>query len=199
MKIVLTTLALVSLFVGNHFYTNDKTPVNTGVESTTPPEKTSIYKYKVSDLAGNTFDFSSLKGKKIMVVNTASKCGLTPQYEALQEVYLRYKDQGFVVIGFPSNDFLWQEPGTASEIATFCKVNYGVTFPMMSKVKVKGEKKHEIYNFLTKKSINGFADSKVKWNFQKYLINRAGELEKIIAPGTAPDAPEIIEWITKEV
>jgi glutathione peroxidase len=198
MKILFTTLTVVSLFVGNYFYSNDKTSENTTVELTNPHKKTTIYNYKVNDLAGNSFDFSSLKGKKIMVVNTASKCGLTGQYEALQEIYLRYKDQGFVVVGFPSNDFLWQEPGTAAEIASFCKVNYGVTFPMMSKVKVKGSKMHEIYHFLTKKNINGFADSKVKWNFQKYLINRAGELEKVINPGTAPDAPEIIEWITKE-
>ncbi|MGB2129419.1 MAG: glutathione peroxidase [Flavicella sp.] len=197
MKLVVTTLTLVTFLVGSHFYTNAVNSNKNTVTDNIPPKKTTIYNYKVNDIEGNTFDFSSLKGKKIMVVNTASKCGLTGQYEALQEIYLRYKDLGFVVVGFPSNDFLWQEPGTASEIASFCKKNYGVTFPIMSKIKVKGSKMHEIYHFLTEKSINGFADSKVKWNFQKYLINRAGELEKIISPGTSPNAPEIIDWIKK--
>ena len=133
-----------------------------------------------------------------MIVNTASKCGLTPQYKALQSLYERYQSLGFVIVGFPSNDFLWQEPGTASEIASFCKLNYGITFPMMEKIKVKGKNKHPLYVFLTEKDKNGLRDSKVTWNFQKFLINREGVLEKVVSPRTQPNDQEIIDWIEVE-
>ena len=156
----------------------------------------SIHQFKVADIYGNIFDFSQLKGKKVMIVNTASKCGLTYQYEALQKLYSQYKDLNFVIIGFPSNDFLWQEPGSNDEIIDFCEQNYGVTFPMMSKITVKGTKKHPIYQFLTQKSKNNYRDSRVTWNFQKYLINKEGRIEKIISPRTRPDSEEIVSWIT---
>ena len=156
----------------------------------------SIHQFKVADIYGNIFDFSQLKGKKVMIVNTASKCGLTYQYEALQNLYSQYKDLNFVIIGFPSNDFLWQEPGSNEEIIDFCEQNYGVTFPMMSKITVKGSKKHPIYQFLTEKSKNNYRDSRVTWNFQKYLINKEGRIEKIISPRTRPDSEEIVSWIT---
>ena len=156
----------------------------------------SIHQFKVADIYGNIFDFSQLRGKKVMIVNTASKCGLTYQYEALQKLYSQYKDLNFVIIGFPSNDFLWQEPGSNDEIIDFCEQNYGVTFPMMSKITVKGTKKHPIYQFLTQKSKNNYRDSRVTWNFQKYLINREGRIEKIISPRTRPDSEEIVSWIT---
>jgi glutathione peroxidase len=156
----------------------------------------SIHQFKVADIYGNIYDFSQLKGKKVMIVNTASKCGLTYQYEALQKLYSQYKDLNFVVIGFPSNDFLWQEPGSNDEIIDFCEQNYGVTFPMMSKITVKGTKKHPIYQFLTQKSKNNYRDSRVTWNFQKYLINKEGRIEKIISPRTRPDSEEIVSWIT---
>ena len=156
----------------------------------------SIHQFKVADIYGNIFDFSQLKGKKVMIVNTASKCGLTYQYEALQKLYSQYKDLNFVIIGFPSNDFLWQEPGSNDEIIEFCEQNYGVTFPMMSKVTVKGTKKHPIYQFLTQKSKNNYKDSRVTWNFQKYLVNKQGRVEKIISPRTRPDSEEIVSWIT---
>ena len=155
----------------------------------------SIHKFKVKDLYGNDFDFSTLKGKKIMVVNTASKCGLTPQYEQLEALYEKYKGQNFVIIGFPANDFMSQEPGTNSEIAEFCKKNYGVSFPMMDKVVVKGKDKCEVYKFLTEKSLNGVEESSVKWNFQKYLLNEEGVLVKVISPTTLPNDDSIIEWI----
>ena len=158
-------------------------------------ERQTIYKFVVKDLQGKDFDFSLLKGKKIMVVNTASKCGLTPQYKGLQKLYDAYKDKDFVVVGFPSNDFLWQEPGSPDEIAAFCKLNYGVTFPILEKIKVKGKNKHPIYGFLTEKQKNGLQDSKVKWNFQKYLIDREGYLVKVISPKTKPHDPEVISWI----
>ncbi len=158
-------------------------------------EKQTIYQFIVRDLQGNEFDFSSLKGKKIMIVNTASKCGLTPQYKELQELYEKYKAKGFVIVGFPSNNFLWQEPGTNAEISEFCTLNYGVTFPMMGKIEVKGNDKHPVYEFLTEKERNGVLDSKVKWNFQKYLLNENGELVKVISPKTKPMDTEIINWI----
>jgi glutathione peroxidase len=157
--------------------------------------KETIYQFKVEDLSGNIFDFASLKGKKIMIVNTASKCGLTPQYKDLEAIYKEYSAKGFVIVGFPANNFASQEPGTNEEIATFCQLNYGVTFPMMEKVSVKGDDMCAVYQFLTQKSKNGLQDSQVEWNFQKYLINEKGELEKVISPKTLPTDASIIDWI----
>lgn len=157
--------------------------------------KNTIYQFKVTDLYGNTYDFAKLKGKKIMIVNTASKCGYTSQYEQLEEIYKKYGKTGFVIIGFPANNFGNQEPGTNAEIATFCKMNYGVSFPMMDKVSVKGKDMCALYQYLTQKKLNNLSDSEVKWNFQKYLINEKGFLEKIYLSGTAPNDPEIIAWI----
>ncbi|WPO78107.1 glutathione peroxidase [Flavobacterium sp. KACC 22761] len=154
-----------------------------------------IYQFKVEDLSGKTFDFASLKGKKVMIVNTASKCGLTPQYKDLEAVYKEYKDKNFVIVGFPANNFAGQEPGTNEEIATFCQLNYGVTFPMMDKVSVKGDDMCEVYKFLTQKSKNGVQDSEVEWNFQKYLINEKGQLVKVIKPKTLVTDAEVINWI----
>lgn len=154
-----------------------------------------VYDFKVTDIEGNEFDFSSLKGKKIMIVNTASKCGLTPQYEGLEKLYSQYKDQNFTIIGFPANNFMSQEPGTNDEIKEFCTKNYGVSFPMMSKIDVKGKEIHPLYKFLTEKSQNGYSDNSVKWNFQKYLINTEGKLEKVLPPNTNPLDEEITNWI----
>lgn len=155
----------------------------------------SIHQFKVTDLYGEEFDFSSLKGKKVMIVNTASECGLTPQYEQLQEVYEHYKDKGFVIVGFPANNFGAQEPGSDEQIAAFCKKNYGVTFPMMSKISVKGDDMHELYQFLTQKAKNGLEDSEVAWNFQKYLLDENGHLVKVIGPQTLPNDEVILKWI----
>jgi glutathione peroxidase len=154
-----------------------------------------VYTFKVTDLYGNTFDFASLKGKKIMIVNTASKCGLTPQYKLLEALYEKYKDNGFIIVGFPANNFAQQEPGSNADIAEFCKQNYGVSFPMMEKISVKGDNQHPVYRYLTHKSENGFQDSEVQWNFQKYLIDENGFLVKIIPPKTLPDDPAVIAWI----
>jgi glutathione peroxidase len=160
-----------------------------------PMERQSIYQFKVKDLSGKEFDFASLKGKKILVVNTASKCGLTPQYKNLQTIYDQYNDKNLVIVGFPANNFMSQEPGTSTEIATFCQKNYGVTFPMMDKVSVKGSDMAPIYQFLTQKSKNGLKDSEVEWNFQKYLIDENGHLAKVVGPRTLPTDPEIVNWI----
>jgi glutathione peroxidase len=158
--------------------------------------QSSIYDFEVTTLEGDQFKLSDLKGKKVMIVNTASKCGLTGQYEQLESIYEKYKNDNFIIVGFPANNFMQQEPGTHEEIREFCTKNYGVTFPMMEKISVKGNDIHPIYRWLTKKELNGFEDSKVKWNFQKYLINEKGQLEVIIPPKTKPDAPQIISWIT---
>ena len=160
-------------------------------------EKQTIYQFKVQDLSGKQFDFATLKGKKIMIVNTASKCGLTPQYKELEAIYKEYSSKDFVIVGFPANNFAGQEPGTNEEIASFCQLNYGVTFPMMEKVSVKGDDMCAVYQFLTQKSKNGLEDSEVSWNFQKYLLNEKGELEKVISPRTLPNDSEILNWIKK--
>lgn len=187
-------LILLSLSVFLLCSTNSQSQTS---KSKTKPtmEKQTIYQFKVKDLEGNEFDFSKLKGKKILIVNTASKCGLTPQYKDLEAIYEQYKGKNFVIVGFPANNFGKQEPGTNDEIATFCQRNYGVTFPMMSKISVKGEDMDAVYKFLTQKSKNGLQDSEVGWNFQKYLINEKGELEKVIAPNILPTDEAIVSWI----
>ena len=156
-----------------------------------------IYQFTVEDINGKPFALADLKGKKVMIVNTASKCGLTPQYKELEALYQQYKDRDFIIIGFPANNFLGQEPGSNEQIASFCSINYGVRFPMMSKISVKGKNMHPLYQFLTQKSKNGVEDSKVQWNFQKYLIGRDGKLEKVIAPKTLPSSDEVTQWIEK--
>lgn len=156
-----------------------------------------IYQFTVEDINGKPFALADLKGKKVMIVNTASKCGLTPQYKELEALYQQYKKKDFIIIGFPANNFLGQEPGSNEQIASFCSINYGVTFPMMSKISVKGKNMHPLYQFLTQKAKNGVEDSKVKWNFQKYLISRDGKLEKVIDPKTLPSSDEVKQWIEK--
>lgn len=158
-------------------------------------EGQSIYQFQATDIQGKYFDFSKLRGKKVMVVNTASECGFTDQYEQLEAMYEKYKGKGFVVVGFPSNDFGEQEPGTNEQIIAFCKKNYGVTFPMMGKISVKGEAIHPIYKFLTQKAKNGLKDNSVHWNFQKYLINENGHLDQVLGPHIKPDDPAVIDWI----
>ena len=167
------------------------------IETAELSAKATIYNFKVKDLSGKEFDFSKLKGKKILIVNTASKCGLTPQYKQLEAIYQEYKDKNFVIVGFPANNFASQEPGSDKEIETFCKLNYGVSFFMMSKVSVKGDDMCPVYQFLTQKSKNGVEDSEVQWNFQKYLIGTNGELEKVVSPKVQPTDKEITSWITK--
>jgi len=155
----------------------------------------SIHQFKVEDINGDTFDLSSLKGKKVLIVNVASKCGFTPQYEQLQELYDKYKDSDFMVIGFPANDFANQEPGSNAEIKAFCTENYGVTFPMMGKISTKGDNQSPVYEWLTHKSMNGVSDSEVSWNFQKYMIDKEGKLVDFVSPKENPMSDKIILWI----
>lgn len=154
-----------------------------------------FYDFKVKDIDGKDFSLSSLKGKKVLVVNTASKCGLTPQYKDLQSLYDLYGGEKFTIIGFPANNFKEQEPGTNKEIAEFCEKNYGVTFRMMSKISVKGDDMDPLYQWLTSKEKNGVLDSEVKWNFQKYLIDENGKLVDMVEPRTKPDDEKIVSWI----
>lgn len=164
-------------------------------QNTNQMDNTSIYQFTVEDISGDDFSLSDLKGKKVMIVNTASKCGLTPQYEQLEILYNTYKDQNFVIVGFPANNFGNQEPGSNEEIAQFCQANYGVSFPMMSKISVKGDDMHPLYQFLTQKEKNGLEDSEVAWNFQKYLIDSNGHLAKVISPRTLPTDESVVNWI----
>jgi glutathione peroxidase len=154
-----------------------------------------IYQFKFKQNNGSEFDFAKLKGKNILIVNTASECGYTPQYTQLEELYKMYKDKGLEIIAFPCNQFGGQEPGADAEIATFCQKNYGVSFPIMAKTDVKGANKNEVYKWLTSKSENGKFESEVSWNFQKYFINKEGQLQEMFPSGTSPLDEKIISLI----
>lgn len=156
-----------------------------------------FYDFRVKTIDGNEFDLGSLKGKKVMVVNTASKCGYTPQYKDLEELYEQYGKK-LVIIGFPANNFANQEPGTALEIKQFCTENYNVTFPMMEKISVKGKDIHPVYKWLTSKELNGVMDSEVKWNFQKYLIDEKGKLVDVLYSKEKPGSDKVIAWISEK-
>ena len=157
--------------------------------------KKNFYDFKATTIEGQPIDLSAYKGKKVLVVNTASKCGYTPQYAQLEEIYKTYGNERFVVIGFPANNFMSQEPGTNSEIKEFCTGKYNVTFPMMSKISVKGKDMDPLYQWLTSKEQNGVVDAPVKWNFQKFMIDENGNLAGMAPPGESPDSDRIVTWI----
>lgn len=168
---------------------------STEVNKTEKVTNMNLHNFKVTDINGQEFDMASLKGKKVLIVNTASECGLTPQYEQLEELYKKYGGVKFEIIGFPANNFGSQEPGADTTIAAFCKKNYGVTFRMMSKISVKGNDQHELYQWLTKKEKNGVEDASVSWNFQKFLIDENGNYVKSVSPRTLPTDESIVSWI----
>lgn len=157
-----------------------------------------FHDFVVSDIFGDPYDLSQLKGKKVMVVNTASKCGLTPQYEQLEELYRTYGGDDFIIIGFPANNFMNQEPGTNEEIISFCQENYGVSFPMMSKVSVKGSDIAPVYEWLTSKDLNGKMDVSISWNFQKFLVDEDGQLVEVLSPRDSPMSDNVISWLSAE-
>lgn len=161
-----------------------------------PAKGTPMIDHKVTTLAGESFDLASLRGKAVLIVNTASKCGYTPQYAKLQALYEAYRERGLVVVGFPSNDFGAQEPGTAEEIASFCKLNYGVTFPMMAKVKTKGAEKAPLYRTLTEETGDGIKGD-VKWNFTKFLVDAEGRVVARFEPGVDPMSSEMKTAVEK--
>lgn len=156
-------------------------------------ETVQVTKHTMKDISGNDVDLSQYEGKVLMVVNVASKCGLTPQYEQLVQLHEKYKDQGFEVLGFPANNFMGQEPGTNEEIQTFCKTNYGVEFPMFSKISVKGDDIDPLYAELTSEEANGELGGEIKWNFTKFLVGKDGKVIDRFEPATKPDAPEVVE------
>ncbi|MDD3555530.1 MAG: glutathione peroxidase [Proteiniphilum sp.] len=157
-----------------------------------------LHDFTVKDIEGNDFELASLMGKKVLVVNVASRCGLTPQYEELQKLWSIYQEDDFVVIGFPANNFNNQEPGTNQEIMEFCTGNYGVTFPMMDKISVKGEDIAPLYRWLTQKSENGVIDQEVTWNFQKFMIDEEGHLVDVVLPKESPLSDKIVDWIRQD-
>ncbi|QAR30607.1 glutathione peroxidase [Ornithobacterium rhinotracheale] len=160
-----------------------------------PSEVKNIYQFTVQDIDGNEFKLSDLRGQKIMIVNTASECGFTPQYADLEELYQKYKQHNFTIIGFPSNDFKGQEPGSNAEIKKFCTSRFNVSFPMMGKINVVGKEQAPLYRFLTQKSENGVMDAPVKWNFQKFLINEDGSVARVYESRVKPTDAEILKWI----
>ncbi len=153
----------------------------------------SLHDFTVKSIDGKDYDLAQLKGKKVLVVNTASKCGLTPQYKELEALYKKYKDQNLVIIGFPANNFLSQEPGSNEEIKEFCQLNYGVSFPMMAKISVRGKDIHPLYKWLTEST-----QSEVLWNFQKYLIDEEGKIVDFLHPKKSPMDQKIIDFITAD-
>ena len=164
-----------------------------GLFSSQAQQAKSIHSFKVKALDGKTIDFSKFKGKKILIVNTASECGFTSQYEGLQKLYETYKDQ-LVIVGFPANNFGGQEPGSNEEIGAFCKKNYGVTFPMAVKVSVKGKDIAPIFKFLTDKKLNGVKSTTILWNFEKFLLNEKGELIDTFVSTTKPTSESITKY-----
>ena len=155
----------------------------------------SLFDFTVTDIDGKEFKFTQLRGKKVMIVNTASECGYTPQYKELEELYEKYKGKNFVIIGFPANNFGGQEPGANNEIKSFCSKNYGVTFPMMSKISVKGDDMAPLYKWLTSKTENGVSDADVKWNFNKFLLDEKGNWIAWKPSKVTPLSEEITKWI----
>ena len=192
MKILLLLLACVALACN----TNSQSQVigEEVVELDDMLMEKSFYDFKMKDIDGNVVDFNQYKGKKVLIVNVASKCGYTPQYAELQELNEKYGDQ-VAILGFPANNFGGQEPGTNADIKQFCTENYGVTFQMFDKVSVKGVDKHPLYRWLSDKNLNGWNDKEPSWNFCKYFINENGELKKFFPSSVKPMDEEIISLI----
>lgn len=193
MKILATTLAAALIFlscgIDEHSATNleKARKMNQSVNS--------FYDLKAETIDGQEFDFSTLKGKRVLIVNTASKCGYTPQYEDLQALHQKYAGEDFTIIGFPSNDFGSQEPGSNEDIQAFCQKNYGVTFMMMAKAPVTGKNQQPVYQWLSKKEMNGVEDAKVSWNFNKFLVDEKGTWVAHFGSGTNPMDEEITDFV----
>ena len=176
-RLKLATLVLLGLFI-----------------MATQASAASLYDFTLPSLEGKPMPIADFKGKVILMVNVASRCGYTPQYKALESVYEKYKDKGFVILGFPANNFGAQEPGTNEEIKTFCSRTYNVSFPMYSKVSVKGDDETPVYNYLTKSAKPDIAGD-IKWNFTKFLVDRNGNVVHRFEPAVTPDSPEVIAAI----
>jgi glutathione peroxidase len=156
-----------------------------------------VYEFTMNSIEGQPMPLHKFEGKVMLIVNVASKCGFTPQYEGLEAVYEKYKDQGFVIVGFPANNFMGQEPGTNEEIKTFCSTKYNVKFPLYSKISVKGEDKAPLYQFLTDTTANPKTGGEIKWNFTKFLVDRNGQVIARFESPVKPDSPEVTGAIEK--
>ena len=189
---MLKLLAVAALFFSNGFLLFPGPENNSNPTNINAIENKSIYDFKVTALNGDTIDFADFRGKKILIVNTASKCGFTPQYEGLEQLYQKYKDR-LVVIGFPCNNFLSQEPGSNEKIKAFCTKNYGVSFPMAAKISVKGKNIAPIYKWLCNKSENGVMDAKISWNFNKFLLDENGKIIAWFPSKVTPMSSEITD------
>jgi len=159
----------------------------------------SIHEFTLTAIAGQPVPLAQFEGQVVLIVNVASRCGFTPQYAALEALYQEFKDRGFVVLGFPANNFLWQEPGTNAEIESFCTLNYHVTFPMFAKLSVKGSDKAPLYRFLTDKQVNPSTGGGIRWNFTKFLVGRNGKVIARFGSSVPPDAPELLAAIEKSL
>ena len=189
--IILTIVAVIFIALGFSAWN-----VYGGVSTYTPIEApTSFYDLSCETLEGETLDFNSLRGKKVLIVNTASECGFTSQYEGLQKLHEEYGGDDFVIIGFPCNDFGKQESGTHEEIGAFCSKNFGVTFQMMEKVSVKGSNTHSVYNWLLNEAENGVSNHNVRWNFHKFLIDENGALVASLRSGVNPEDNRVINFL----
>ena len=187
---------ILFLAVGGLLFTMD-TGCSRAVEGV--KQEGSALRFKMKTLEGEEVDLAKYEGKVVMIVNVASKCGYTPQYEQLQQLHEKYAQRGLAILGFPCNQFLGQEPGSATQIREFCRVNYGVTFDMFAKVDVKGEKACDLYKFLTSLDTKPKGPGKIGWNFEKFIVNRSGEVVARFGSGTKPDAPEVVEIIEREL
>lgn len=186
-------ITLMAALFGITFFSSKSSAQNISQEKL--PEKANVYKYEVLNIDKEEVSLSDYKGKVLLIVNVASKCGFTPQYEGLEKIYRKYKPQGFEVLAFPCNDFKKQEPGTNEEIKNFCSVNYDVTFPLFDKISVKGENKAPLYKMLTDNPVTG--KSEVRWNFEKFLIDKNGNVVKRFRSPTKPDSTKITLAIEK--
>jgi glutathione peroxidase len=209
MKITLASVGVIGLVVGVAFAISTvrtvmgksvvgqpSQPKPMSSDSTTQPaDSVGVLSFKVDTIEGQPFDMALLKGKVVLIVNTASKCGFTKQLAGLEALNKKYADQGLVVVGFPSNDFGGQDPGSNAEIASFCEKNYGVTFPMMSKIAVKGDAKHPLYQFLTEEKTNGQFAGEIGWNFTKFLVDRNGKVFARFGSNVAPDAEQLVKAV----
>lgn len=193
MKIFLVSVIIIGAIAAALGFRNNNLKIKASLISTTPK---SFYDLSYTSIDGKTIQMSDYAGKYVLCVNVASKCGNTPQYDALQELYTKYQDK-LVIIGFPCNQFLGQESGTEEEIAAFCKKNYGVTFPLSSKLDVKGTNQHPVYTWLTSKELNGVADDKIEWNFHKVLISPEGDWLQAFSAGMDPMNGEIEKAMNK--
>lgn len=188
MKLLIPLITFLSACFGTH--TIKSKPLEQAINMSTK----SLYDFKMKSINGELIDFSKYKGKKVLIVNTASECGYTPQYKDLEELNKNYGDK-VVILGFPANNFGGQEPGSNKEISSFCEKNYGVTFQLFEKVEVVGDNACDLYKWLSTKSLNGWNSQQPKWNFNKYLIDENGQLVKYFASSVKPMSEEIIEAI----